>query len=70
MAKGFGLDPAACAFLKGVIADGFGGVHRFFDVTLFEEIGSEFGAVRFVGVVSPDAGLEFESDRQWVVLNL
>lgn len=74
VAEGFFPDTLAGATLEGVISDGAGGVHGFFDVAFFEEVGAVLGLVFLVGVVGPDAGvevgLEFEFYRKAIVFLL
>ena len=57
MGKAVGNDVALSLFLQAVIADGFGGQHRFLNVFCFEDIVID-------GVVSPNTGeavgLQFE----------
>jgi len=74
MVEGFGLDALASISLEGVISDGFGRAHCFFDVAFFEKVCAMSLAVLLVGMVSPNAsveiGLEFKSDGKAVVLDV
>ena len=67
MGKAVGNDVALSLFLQAVIADGFGGQHRFLNVFCFEDIVID-------GVVSPNTGeavgLQFEFDREGIGLFL
>ena len=65
MGKAVGNDIALRLFLQAVVADGFGGKHRFLNVFGFEDIVVD-------GVVSPNAGetvgLQFEFDGKGIGL--
>lgn len=65
MGKAVGNDIALSLFLQAVVADGFGGQHRFLNVFGFEDIVID-------GVVSPNTGetvgLQFEFNRKGIGL--
>lgn len=74
MGEGVLDDLTAGLALEGVVADGLGGAHGFFDIAFFEKWLSLGCAHAVVGMMGPDAGeevgLEFEADGEAVVFDI